>query len=190
MLKNRLPLIFIVALPLLGIVAAWVAFSTGIGLPQGYHNRGILIAPAVDLKKQMNFIATNLAEAPHWTMVINTEGDCGEDCKRLLYLSRQVRTALADDSWRVKRVLLEPETAEKKVTQNLLREHPDLQFIQVSDNVLAQSSDILPQQSAKASLLLVDPRGFAMMYYTNEHNGADMLEDLEFLLRYDRVTGR
>ena len=39
-------------------------------------------------------------------------------------------------------------------------------------------------RQSEAQFFLVDPEGWAMMVYSAEHNGAAVLKDLKYLLKY------
>ena len=47
------------------------------------------------------------------------------------------------------------------------------------DNVLASANQTV-------RFFLVDPDGWAMMYYLNEHDGVVILKDLKYLLKYSK----
>lgn len=182
-----LSLIASVALP---IVAAYVVFYTGMGLPRGTVNQGELIQPPLDVSR-LQFIeddgaALQLVDADiKWRYLILPGTDCDAACEQLLYTSRQVHIRLGEKADRVERLLVSSAPLAPERLAVLHREHPRLRLVQLDAAALQQLRDESDRAEDSGSrLLLVDQQGFAMMAYGSEHSGNQLLKDTKRLLKY------
>jgi hypothetical protein len=166
--------------------------------PGGRVNAGELIDPA----RPLPALALPLA-APHlgtgalqtdaqflkgkWTFLYVQHGRCGDECRRHLYDTRQVRLALDREMDRVQRVFIaDSDCCDSK---ELLAAHPDLIIVSLSpaDEPLLAS---LPQSSAALNsqrVYLIDPLGNLMMFYGGDAKAKGMLEDMKRLLRLSSI---
>ena len=99
---------------LLGLVLAFVTpFALGWGLyafdwrPQQVKPHGVLVTPALavatgDWHQPDGAAAT----AGQWTLALLQTGDCGDACRRSLYLMRQIEATQAREASRVQRAVL------------------------------------------------------------------------------------
>lgn len=175
-----------VAIPML---AAYWIYNNNDAVPKGTINKGQLIVPATHLGTT-NYRQTTGSEldwlsARKWNMVTVTDGTCNEHCQQNLYYSRQVHVRLAKEAERIQRLLL------------IVNDNPNfnnLPEIAMNDSGLTVAS-ITPRKwqelftnsmpsNATNTLMLVDQAGFAMMSYSKEHSGSDILDDLKRLLKY------
>ncbi|KUJ83058.1 hypothetical protein AWR36_011000 [Microbulbifer flavimaris] len=186
-----LALIAAVALP---IVAAYVVYYTGLGMPDGTVNQGQLVEPPVDVKGLTLQEYTDrpapqplsLGTAPaKWRYLILPDGPCEGACESLLYTSRQVHIRLSEKAERVERLFASvvPLPAEQQAA--LAAEHPRLRFVSVESGAYeALRTDSGARAGEGPRLLLVDQEGFAMMRYDNENTGNELLKDIKRLLKY------
>ncbi|MFS1523730.1 hypothetical protein ACL7TT_06370 [Microbulbifer sp. 2304DJ12-6] len=188
--RRKLQGISIVASVVLPIVAAYIVFYTGTGLPEGTLNQGELLQPPVNLS-EVSFIQGEEEvsligkDAPKWRYLILSGMACGEECEKLLYTSRQVHIRLGEKANRVERLLVtgEPLTADK--TEKLRQEHPRLKVLQLNrERLLALQEQTAHQNIADIRAVLIDQQGFAMMAYDNHHSGNQWLKDIKRLLKY------
>ncbi len=187
--SGRLRFLMIVAIAVVPIVVAWIAFFYFRDLaPSQTTNEGHLVIPPRH--------AEEIAETPgnriplgDWAMLIPTGPECGEDCEQLLYLSRQVRTGLGKDARRVKRYLLVGDTGVVQAFSELLRaEHGDVAIRYYSAGALTDVfGNVVDDPLAGSYLFLMDPNGNIMMYYTVDLAGKPMLKDIKHLLRISTI---
>nr|WP_010131126.1 hypothetical protein [Microbulbifer agarilyticus] len=176
-----------VALPML---AAYIIFYTGVGMPTDTVNQGELLRPAQDLA-EINLLADDgnavdlATQEPKWRYLIVGGEDCAGECEKLLYTTRQVHIRLGEKSRRVERLLVTGAPLTELRHRILADQHPKLRFTtsdqQKLDEWLADSDHA---QLKRPSALLVDQQGYAMMVYDNTHNGNQLLKDIKRLLKY------
>jgi len=189
----RVPAIILGSLVLV-IFASTLLFRASvlgtINLPEllGTRNNGTLIKPPqplADLPLQIAGADKFQFDAlpKQWTLLIPVASHCDEQCRQALYITRQLHIALGKNADRVRRFLVATEYPLDADFEHLLTEHPKLQ-------VLTADATAFAQFFAKAGLqplrdrqyFIVDPNGWVMMYYNNEHNGKAVMTDLKFLL--------
>lgn len=175
---NRLYLIGLWAIPLLLMLSAWLLYYAWYIVP-GYSylgatsNRGELIQPPLALNDVLSW------PEQHWSVLIMGDAICKENCREILYTTRQLHIALGREAWRVQRIYYsgtEPPSSE--LMNFIANQHPGMQVVYNANQ--AYRLDGLP----KASYYLIDPQAFAMMAYDERHKGADTLLDLKFLLKF------
>lgn len=158
----------------------------------GTSNKGILLNPVVPLT-ELTFSDQQgepwlwQAQAPKWRVLLPVVGRCDQVCLDFLYLSRQVHVRLDKKTQQVQRILLNLGAPFSDETKALLsREHP---YLKVIRGDLAVFSSLLASTNAQWSadtprMFVVDQHGVAMLYYTAEHQGYDLLADLKHLIKY------
>lgn len=185
------PLILIVATIVIPIVAAYVTYFTGMGVSEETVNKGALLQPPAKVESLLasseSDTLPDMSERK-WRMLVPVTAPCDELCQKNLYTTRQVHIRLGDKSPRVERwaVNLSGEQGERFLAE-IQAEHPFLEHFSVPAE---QWQEWLSQSNAPESVeqtpyyLLADPEGFAMMYYTTDHHGNDLLDDIKRVLRY------
>ena len=187
---GRLQGISVIASVLLPILAAYLVYYTGLGMPEGTINQGELLQQPVKVD-QLPFMGRDgekldlAGEEPKWRYLILPVGECGAECEKLLYTSRQVHVRLGEKAGRVERLLVTAAPLTGELQQKLQQEYPRLRLVQLEEGPLQQ----LWRETSRADIadtraLLVDQQGFAMMAYDNRHNGNQLLEDIKRLLKY------
>lgn len=99
----------------------------------------------------------------------------------MMYLSRQVVTALGKNTDRVQRVLLSPVALESELAAHVAAEHRDAMVIQAGTELLNGITETEPV------LFLMDPNGNIMMFFNMEKAGKPMLKDLKHLLKISNI---
>ena len=184
-------------LPVVMIGAAYFVFFTGIGVPQSTTNKGILVRPA------QLFSALQIEESPlsavstesllgQWVIIVPETGGCDQRCKDSLYTSRQIRTALGKESHRLSRLYLTfGDGISRRLQDMITNQHPDLAVASVREMDWQKLLEDGGQDVQSGyGYYLVDPRGYVMMSYTDEHSGGDTLSDLRFLMKYSSEKKR
>lgn len=188
----RLKLLLMFLMPALAVILASVVFFTGVGLPRGTTNKGVLVQPPrqideLELRDARGEPWRYAATTRGWGIVVTGRGDCDSSCRERLTLTRQVRAALGKDVDRVRRYYLAVDAAaEPGFAAWLAAEQPDLEWLATDAAalraLLGTPGD--PDPLGSGAIYLVDPRGFLMMHYLPDHPGRATLDDLRFLLKY------
>ena len=187
---SRLAGVGVVAAVVLPIVAAYLIFYTGVGMPRSTVNEGELLLPAHAVS-QIQWYAENgeqldLATAePKWRYLILGTDICEGECEKLLYTTRQVHIRLGDKAHRVERMLVTGKPLSELSRQSIEDQHPRLHLATADQAALDQwLADSDHAGLKRPSALLVDQNGFAMMVYDNRHTGNQLLKDIKRLLKY------
>lgn len=181
--KARLTLAALVTVCVLPVVASYLAFY--VWPPSGRSNYGALVTPtplpdgALATPGGGAFARDDIKG--FWTYVVVAPAACDAACRQALYLTRQVRTAQAQEADRVARVWLLSDGGAPDAA--LLAEHPELMVARADSRWLAQLDG-----QAMAQVWLADPRGQVMMRYPAELDPKGMLKDLARLLKYSQVS--
>ena len=190
--KNRLSVWLILLLPVAVIAAATFVYYTGIGLPTGTSNQGVLIQPPRDIKpvvfKGSDGKPFFYADQPFkWSLLIPGQANCLSDCRDRLYFTRQLHTALGRMQTSLRRYFLVADGPLTADTAELLaRDYPELTVLyldQAESNSLFGGIGPGPATGEPPAYFLVDPGGFLMMYYTSGHDHKQVLHDLRFLIK-------
>ena len=169
-----------IALLLIAFVPMFIAYATFFHFPDwaptGTTNQGELVTPSVD----GTTMSEELANFSTWVLIQPIEGGCGDQCRQMLYLSRQVVTGLGKDANRVQRVvLISTDTAE--LMEHLGVEHPDVKVVTGMTTIKRVATGDGPV------LLLMDPNHNVMMLYSLDKAGKPMLRDLKHLLKISNI---
>ncbi|MDX9873973.1 MAG: hypothetical protein RBS88_03615 [Spongiibacteraceae bacterium] len=182
-------------LVMVGATALYKAAEHGVlDLPSlfGTNNNGVLISPpqridALDLRYADGSPFDFERDDSRWTLLVPVPPSCNEQCQNNLYITRQARTALGRDMNRVSRLIVTAGAPETSLAELINREHNGVPVLRVSETAFDRVFGDLQrpiQPLADNLILLVDPRGWMMMYYTPEHDGYDILDDMKLLLKY------
>jgi hypothetical protein len=149
--------------------------------PLGKVNHGVLVLPPRPLPAG----ALPPAGSGKWALIVVADGTCDALCRRRLYDTRQVRTALDRDMPRVQRLFVA--TGECCDDSFLAREHPDLITVRA-----APDAPLLAGLGAEAAapagrIYVVDPLGNFMMWYAADAPAKGLLEDMKRLLKLSHV---
>ena len=195
---SKLPLLLIIFTTFAVMVSGFLLFPNDDGQRDrllsilGTNNRGTLLNPIVvmadmPLTDQQGEAWLWQEQAPKWRLLLPFVGTCDDACRDFLYTSRQVHIRLDKKTQRVKRVFLNlGAPLDDEMNAYLKREHP---YLTVVRGDLADFSALIGSTNAQWAgdtprLFLVDQQGVAMMYYTPEHDGSDLLGDLKHLIKY------
>lgn len=172
--KRRNRTVILVALLFAAPLLAALAMRITGWEPEFVGNHGVLVEPPVQLPSGA------IPEPWHdyWVLVANTSPGCQADCAGMVDDLLRVRRALGKDGDRVRLVLNGPDQVPDKLRRAPLEATP------ASLRRDLGSADVA---MVPGSLLVIDPRGFLMMRYAPGFRADGLLEDLERLLRYNRV---
>jgi peroxiredoxin len=193
---NRRQFLILLAIFVLPLVTAYLVFYAFPGLrPTHTTNYGQLVEPArplpaFDLRDADGKPADPKLFQGKWSMVYIAPADCADSCRKAVYLSRQVRTALALNARRVQRVYIAPDPASLAAARaRFAVEHPDLLLL--ADAGAASRAAAFFQPAVPDALYMVDPLGnWFMVYPPNADPDQDfkgILKDLKKLLNQSQV---
>jgi hypothetical protein len=210
--KNKLKLTFLLLITALPVTLATMSFQSADenGEVASTSNKGTLINPPADIsvlgmrdsegnpafRSFEDEIATlgdtEEYEIKPWLLVFVTAQQCATACEERLYYLQQLHIALGKNIQRVRRYYInaaaEPLAVE---TANMFREDFPSMGIVYSDATSLENN--LREAGARLSLrdedyvLLIDPVGNVMMYYSSEQSAEDIMTDLETLLKYSSL---
>jgi len=195
---SKLPLWLIIFTTFAVMVSGFLLFPNDDGQRDrllsilGTNNRGTLLNPIVvmadmPLTDQQGEAWLWQEQTPKWRLLLPFVGTCEDACRDFLYTSRQVHIRLDKKTQRVKRVFLNlGPPLDDEMNAFLKKEHP---YLTVVRGNLADFSAFIGSTNAQwtsdnSRLFLVDQQGVAMMFYTPEHDGSDLLGDLKHLIKY------
>jgi hypothetical protein len=186
--KMSWQLVAILLVTLVPMVAAYVAYFTGIGVPESRVNEGVLLTPApnlADLLPRVEGEKPGFERNLLWRLIIPVPAVCDQACQRSLYITRQVHIRLADKSDRVERYAVNLGGAEGAAfLESIAAEHPGLKHFSVSEEDWRAWLGEANVPASEHYYLLVDQVGFAMMFYSVQHDGNQLLKDMKRVLRY------
>jgi hypothetical protein len=151
----------------------------------GTTNQGDIVSPSVDMSPLLASLPQG--EAPKWKVVVTGGEGCDQGCQDALLNSRQIHMLLGKYSGRLERIYL-PSNADLEIidTEEMQAVHPYL-IIHPIENQLLNS--VLQGSSADWDLrdtryFVVTPDFQAVLFYTQQHDGGGLLDDLKHLLKY------
>jgi len=167
-------------------------FYTGIGIPKGANNNGLLIEPPIDLTD----IQLTTLSGDHWSwgdsgkfrLALLVDGECDAECAKLLHNMRQVHVRLAKRSTSLERWLVQVDYSVTKMmmpdaNENIADTFPQLTILRGEKlqwrNKLAGNT-VINQSFTGQQLLLLDRRGYLIMVFNSSQSGQEMLDDVQF----------
>jgi len=193
---NRKRLVFIFALFLapLAIAAIWYGL-----VPAGWHsssmtNNGQLLDPIFTVEP---FEQETLEGKPFsgkelekvWTFVHLIDGDCAEQCSKMLYNTRQIRVSQGKNMQRVARVAVIGAGARSESNDRMWQSHPDMTFVLAAKGGLGEQirAHIAKANYPVNSIFLVDPLGNVMMQFPPDLPAKKVGKDLKKLLKLSHI---
>lgn len=211
-LTNKLKLTFLLLITALPVSLATFSFKDASqeGNQGATVNKGHLINPPVDISalamrdiegapvfKTFEEEIANLAPDEEYEikpslMVYVNGADCDAGCEERIHYLQQLHIALGKNIQRVRRYYLNTDMVEfsDETATHFREKYPSMGLAYtdkeaLKQNMLAAGVNLDP--GAEAYVLLIDPVGNVMMYYTEEHTPEEIMTDLETLLRYSSL---
>ncbi len=187
--KTRMKLSALFLMSVAPFVLAYVVFFVKPEwIPATTTNQGELLLPPIQASK-VGIDHKSLFEGDRWLLVIPVGSDCHQGCIDALYYTRQVKTALGKESGRIERIVLSGTTNISSEFETLLQqEHQHARLISnsgVAINTLVEP--LLGRPPGDPYILLMDPNGNIMMFYTIDKAGKPMLKDIKHLLKASNI---
>lgn len=182
---GRRTLLLLALVSLAPIVASYVTYYWFV--PDRRVNYGELLAPGPPPAVTGIAVAgTPFALSDlrgQWVLLIVTGADCGDDCHRALYATRQARTIQGREQDRIVRAWLRPATAPPPSAE-LGESQPGLVIANAAPAELVR----LPLNTGDApTILLLDPRGNLVLRYGANPDIKRLAADLGRLLRASQI---
>ena len=190
--RSNKTLIAILVVAVLPVVAAYIAFFTGWGVPENTVNAGHLLKKPIRLKALFTADGSELLDKiendKKWRLIIPIGESCSKACQQNLYITRQVHVRLSEKGARLERYAINL-GGDKGAAflASIAEEYPFLKSVDANHLRWYQWLD--SAQSGLSNLnehfyMLVDQEGNAMMYYTTEQDGNALLKDIKRALKY------
>jgi cytochrome oxidase Cu insertion factor (SCO1/SenC/PrrC family) len=199
--KNRLTVMLVAGIPLLLTAIStwlWVFVVKGdidlVGM-LGTRNHGNLINPPIQIS---DFKVTRVdgsdyqydAELSQWAFVVNISSPCDTNCQETLYVVRQAHSALGKEARRIRKYVVAGNSEDFAAIKNILDTEYS-QYIRIMGNeallkmlpVQTQGTEPALNMNPRDNFYVVDPSGWIMMQYTEQHSGRQILDDMKFLLK-------
>lgn len=176
--RGRIQLMLVLFVALGPMLLATAMYRLQFWVPDGRSYHGELIGNG-ESRSELGV----QSDEKRWQLLVTAPDECDADCRRLVYLARQVQIGLGRDASRATHALTvaQPLTAEYQTT--LAREYPQLQRYPLDVKRYRRTAPGIewPQ------LWIVDPHGNLVLRYGAEVNGRDLLNDLRQLLKLSNI---
>lgn len=190
--RNRFFGVVIIAIIFIPMALAYVMFHTGLGVSSSTTNKGTLLNPPVALQELPLVDNSKTLQAlfdedasKRWRLLVPVTAACGETCQQNLYTTRQVHVRLAQKAYRVERILVAVEELPPQLEQDLQKNHPNVVRVKTTKpQLIAWLGAKVPASRVTGEYYLVDQEGFAMMRYSVENTGQELLDDIKKLLKF------
>ncbi len=191
-LRSRIMGMLVLAIILGPMIAAYIIYKSGVGIPIGTINKGDLLPQAQSIA---GLSVATLAGEPldlisakkQWRLLIPVPINCTKTCLKNLYTTRQMHIRLGEKARRVERILLLQNAQQIKPMQKLLgQDHPRLKWALVNKDELKYllQSEAELNRDIFQRYYLMDQQGFIMMSYSDVHTGNQLLKDIKRMLKY------
>ena len=186
--RSRRNFLMIVAVAVLPVMAAYIMFFTGIGVPGNTVNKGELLGQPISMEALLpDDVWQTISADKKWRVFLPVDATCNARCEENFYTTRQVHIRLGEKSARVERYALNLDgAAGEAYLAGIAEDHPQLKTASVDGAQWREWSAplaVYKEDRDNHFYLLVDQEGFAMMVYTDQH-GNDLLKDLKRALKY------
>ena len=187
--KTRIKLSVIFLMSLAPFALAYIVFFVKPEwIPTGTTNQGELLLPPIQAS-EVGIDHQALFEGDRWMLLIPAGIECHQGCVDALYYTRQVKTALGKEADRIERIVVSDATNISSKFQTLLQqEHKHARLVFNSGVAIsALVEPLLGREPDGAYILLMDPNGNIMMFYTLDKAGKLMLKDVKHLLKASNI---
>lgn len=179
--RGRWQLLGLLAVVLGPMLLASAMYRWQFWVPQGRSYHGELIATGqtpADLGVAGHWGVTVGDEAASWQLLVTSADDCAAECRRLVYLARQIHIGLGREADRAGHALAQGAPLAADYDAELRAGYPQLRR-------LILDADRYPEQGAQ--LWIVDPHGNLVLRYDAGSDGKQILEDLRHLLKISQI---
>ncbi|CAN5446085.1 hypothetical protein BH10PSE19_BH10PSE19_03280 [soil metagenome] len=184
-------IILIFCIFLVPLLVAWYFYDAR-SVTQATTNHGYLLRSAIAVESLgLKPLKNESMTQGKWLLIYIYPTDCDKHCAQQLYFMRQVRTALGKDRDRLERIVVTPEGLATPLLQPLLvAEYKGTQQMQIKPTALTNFLQQIPHATAvlpQGVLLIVDPLGNIVLFYSPTVKPRDWLRDLKRLLSVSQI---
>jgi len=183
--------VLIVALP---IMLASYFYMHGSFQGSAHKKHGTLLTPPILVSELL--LKTSQPQRqpakPHWTLIYFQQSPCQRQCEKRLYSLRQIHIALGKDSSRLQRVFYATQLPLKLQRKKL--DGMGFHIVQGSNDSIQQlNARLSPAQRhtlttlSDGTVILVDPHGYFVLFYSKNFKPKDILSDLRHLLKLSPI---
>ena len=124
-----------------------------------------------------------------WLMFSVGSSECKDSCQDNLYKIRQIKTALAAEHKRVKKVFFLTDNTAMDSFNELLKDYPDMHVIIPSGNNYKDylSPLSVDGKAIEDGIFVIDPLGNYMMSFPKDAEAKKILKDMERLLKVSKI---
>lgn len=209
--KSKIKLAVLLLITALPVSLATLSFKSAIesGDIVATANKGNLILPPADIsalamrhadgepvfrsfEEEIASLGDEEYQIRPWLLLYVTGNECAEACRERIHYMQQLHIALGKNIQRVRRYYLH--TSETPINAEVTRlfqsEFPSMGVAFSEREVLEQNmreAGVEFSLTSESYIVLIDPVGNVMMYYTDEHTAEDIMSDLETLLKYSSL---
>lgn len=190
--RQRRTLALVALLFLAPVAVAFYLYYSG-WQAEGDVSHGNLITPARPLP-EVSLSGPDGGQSPpvlagKWSLIYLGDGSCDEQCRRALYVTRQVRIALNQNMDRVQRVFLyRGDCCEQPYFSSEQHGLIALDLDSDAGQVLADAFEPTPApEDFSARIWVADPLGNLMMSYPADTDPKGMIDDLKKLLKLSHI---
>jgi hypothetical protein len=183
---RHLPLYGLIAITILPIVAAYVAYY--VAPPSGRTNYGTLLVPQRPVPElplaNLDGTRFDLRKlAGSWVLVMVDRSECDKPCTDKLLMMRQQRTMTGKDRDKIERVWLISD--QEPLSIALMREYEGTHFVRAPVQPLRELLVLPNADSARLQdhIWLIDPRGNLMLRWPKNPEVNGVKRDLARLLK-------
>lgn len=193
--RGGMQMVLLMAVFGLPVIMAWLLYFNPELLPGGRSNKGELIQPVQPMPDGIfptldggSFSRGDLTG--YWTLLYSGESVCDAPCQKRIYDMRQIRKAMAEHHGEIRRMaLFSGDTP--------MESFPQWNEFSGTVVIAGASEAVEPLRTVLAStgepsagrLYLIDPVGNLMMHYQPEQPAAEVLSDMELLLKVNQWGG-
>ncbi|MFI8482142.1 hypothetical protein ACIGCM_16380 [Pseudomonas sp. NPDC078700] len=182
-LSGRLQLLLILAIVIGPMVLATAMYYGKFWLPQSRSYHGELLATGENLDS----LGVSDAADKRWQLLVTAPNDCADDCKKLVFLARQINIGLNREATRATHTLATSQPISHEYNNQLKREYPQLTQHALQLTHYQKTLEHTGAKAAEAQLWIVDPHGNLVLRYDSSNTGKEALKDLLYMLKLSRI---
>ena len=175
--RGRLQLVLILLVALGPMILATSMYRMQFWVPDSRSYHGQMIGDGLS-RSDLGIEAGEV----RWQLLVSAPAECDQDCRKLVYLARQIQIGLGRDASRASHALAAAQPLPSDFQGQLAREYPQLQRYRLD---MARYGQRVSQPGAQ--LWIVDPHGNLVLRYDAKVNGKDVLTDLRHLLKLSNI---
>jgi len=199
--RSLLPMLIVFLVSLAPIVGAVVMYMNPQWWPDDGRSYGTLISPQRTIPTPQALALTTLDGKPfdlatlkgRWVLLVADDGDCGDDCARKLFITRNVHASQGKNVDRAARVWII--TDDQPVPQRVLDAYQGTIMLRADPVAAApfllgrSPGSVTPGLHAelKAPIWVIDPLGHLMLQFPGEADPVKVRDNFRQLLRQSRI---